>query len=305
MSGSVPRAHALDARAAQVVGKPAMREVVPHLPVSSVRWSSHGYPDPMARWNFHPEYEIHLIRRSTGRYIIGNEVGDFAPGQLVIVGPYVPHDWISDLSPGEVIEARDVVLHFHEDWVLQCAEVIPELHDLHGLLARAARGIEFSGETAEKGAHELLRIGDTAGTQRVQHLFSLFALLTNAPTEDQRFMDGWAPPDDSPDALEVVNRAIDYIFANVAGTVRLEAAAELAGMSPSAFSRFFKSASGHTFSDMVTRLRLAEARRLLRTTDRPIASVAQDVGYANLSNFNRQFRAHHGMPPREFRRSKR
>src|SRR5690606_26553769 len=103
-------------------------------------------------WNFHPEYEIHLIRRTTGRYIIGNEVGSFGPGQLMIVGPNVPHDWISDLRPGEMVAERDVVLHFHEDWVLQCAAAIPELHDLGGLLTRATRGIEFLGRTAEDAA---------------------------------------------------------------------------------------------------------------------------------------------------------
>lgn len=306
MSPSAPRVHALDALAARVIGNPPVREVVPRLPISSVNWSTHGYPDPLARWNFHPEYEIHLIRRTTGRYIIGSEVGSFGPGHLAIVGPYVPHDWISDLPLGETVEDRDVVLHFHEDWVFQCAQVLPELHDLESFLARAARGIEFSGESAAKAADELLLIGETSGVQRLRHVFSLFALLSSAPTEDRRFlMGGWVPKVHSPDALEVVNRAIDYIFANIAGAVRLDTAAELAGMSPSAFSRFFKSASGHTFSDMITQLRLAEARRLLRTTCLSIASIAQRVGYTNLSNFNRQFRTHHGMPPREYRKGQR
>jgi AraC-like DNA-binding protein len=72
-------------------------------------------------------------------------------------------------------------------------------------------------------------------------------------------------------------------------------------MSESAFSRYFKTASGQTFSDMVTRLRLAHACRLLEGTSLPIAVIARDAGFANLSNFNRRFRATYGMTPREHR----
>ena len=56
-----------------------------------------------------------------------------------------------------------------------------------------------------------------------------------------------------------------------------------------------------TFADTVRRLRLAQAGKLLRGTTLPVAAIAHRVGYANLSNFNRQFRAHHGHTPREHR----
>lgn len=62
--------------------------------------------------------------------------------------------------------------------------------------------------------------------------------------------------------MEVVSRTISYIFDNLNRDVRLSVAADMIGMSPSAFSRFFKVSSGHTFSDMVRRLRLAHACRL-------------------------------------------
>lgn len=300
---SLSKSQAIDVLAAGYIGRPAVREVVHHLPVSSVRWSTHGYPDPFARWHFHPEYEIHLIQRTTGRYIIGNEIGSFGPGQLVIVGPNVPHDWISEIEPTERVEDRDVVLQFHGDWIARCTDVIPEMSDLDGLLARATRGIEFSGETAERGAQELLLIGQSSGIKRVQHIFTLLALLASAPSKECRYlMSGWVPQADSLGALEVVNKAIDYIFENIGGTVRLSRAAEIAGMSSSAFSRYFKTASGHTFSDMVVRLRLAEACRLLETTDKPIARISEDAGYSNLSNFNRQFRSRYGLTPREYRK---
>lgn len=74
-------------------------------------------------------------------------------------------------------------------------------------------------------------------------------------------------------------------------------------MSESAFSRYFKAASGSTFTDMVRRLRLTRACWLLERTEMPIASIASTVGYRNLSNFNRQFLRSYGTTPREYRRA--
>lgn len=197
------------------------------------------------------------------------------------------------------------MLHFRHEWITSCAAVIPEIGELETFLARCECGLEFLGETAEKGARELLRIGQTEGVNRVQHIFGLFAHLAAAPANETRVLRSRsARQHDSPGALEVVNTTIDYVMANISGTVRLSRAAELAGMSESAFSRYFKSASGHTFSEMVSQLRLAQACRLLRSTDTPIATIAAEVGYTNLSNFNRQFRARRHLTPREYRRAR-
>lgn len=89
---------------------------------------------------------------------------------------------------------------------------------------------------------------------------------------------------------------------NLSERVRLSEAARLASMSDSIFSRYFKAASGQTFTEMVRQLRLTRARRLLERTDDSVAAIAASVGYQNLSNFNRQFLQAHGMTPRQYRR---
>nr|WP_231979844.1 AraC family ligand binding domain-containing protein [Tessaracoccus coleopterorum] len=65
-----------------------------------VRWHEHAYPHPLARWHTHPEVEIHLIRAGTGLAFVGDHVGRFEAGHLALVGSHLPHNWISDLSPG-------------------------------------------------------------------------------------------------------------------------------------------------------------------------------------------------------------
>jgi AraC-like DNA-binding protein len=246
---------------------------------------------------------VHLIRFGTGRYIVGDRIDAFSAGQLVLVGSNLPHHWISDLEPGEIIADRDIVFQFHPDWIRRCQAVLPELSDVNPLLKRSARGIEFTGETALEGARELQSIGETAGAERLRHIFGLLGVLASAPSaENQTLAKAWLPPLDDEYAADIIDRAFAYILDNLVGEVRLSAAAELIGMSESAFSKYFKRMSGQTFSDTVRKLRLAQAGKLLKDTDLPVGSIYHRAGYANLSNFNRQFRAQYGVTPREFRR---
>jgi AraC-like DNA-binding protein len=184
---------------------------------------------------------------SSGRYIIGDAVGPFGPGQLFLVGSNLTHDWISDLQPGERIDDRDVVQQFDPGWFDRLTEVIPELGDITPLLARAGRGIEFRGETAQLATAVLEGIGAESGIAAMTEFLRLLTLLSRAPSSDHRTLSS-RPVDIElgSDPSDVVASALDYIFANLDSDSRLSVAAGIAGMSESAFSRYFKTASGQT-----------------------------------------------------------
>ncbi len=264
----------------------------------------HDVPSPVARWNYHPEFEVHLIRSGHGRYVVGDHIDRFSAGQLVLVGSNLPHHWISDLAAGDVVKDRDVVFQFHPDWLAQCQELLPELSATGGLLHRAARGLEFTGESARRGSAALLSIGETRGAQRVACIFTLLHTLSAAPRDEYAALSsGWRPPADEAYAGDVIDEVFDYLQHNLDGNVTLSAAAHRANMSDSTFSRYFKKMTGSGFADTVRRLRLAKARTLLdNDADLSVNSICYQVGYTNLSNFNRQFRAEHGMTPTDYRR---
>ena len=76
-------------------------ELIVSDPASAFRWHRHDYPSPLARWNYHPEFEIHMIAESSGKMFVGDHIGRFGPGNFLLVGPNLPHHWISDLNPDE------------------------------------------------------------------------------------------------------------------------------------------------------------------------------------------------------------
>ncbi|MEN8584966.1 AraC family transcriptional regulator [Burkholderia sp. RS01] len=288
--------------AERLLGMRANREVIPADPNQSVRWHEHDYPSPLARWNYHPEYEIHLIRKGTGKFIVGDHIGTFEAGHVSIVGSGLPHDWVSDLEPGEVLEGRDAVIQFDGKWVLQAASIVPELAQVNPLLEQSARGIEFLGRSAENAAASIEAMGTSTGLERLHHLFKLFAILTRAPQEERRYLaDEWFRPQLDGQAAAVVDIVLEYVFTNHAGTVKMSEAAALVGMPEPTFSKYFKRATGQNFSDLVRKLRLAHARRLLERTDKAISDICYEVGFSNLSNFNRHFLNDTGETPRHYR----
>ncbi|BCW78436.1 AraC family transcriptional regulator [Arthrobacter sp. NicSoilC5] len=288
--------------AERLLGMRANREVIPPDPNHSVRWHQHSYPSPLARWNYHPEYEIHLIRKGTGKFIVGDHIGTFEAGHVSIVGSGLPHDWVSDLEPGEVLENRDAVIQFDGKWVEQAAGVVPELAEVRPLLEQSARGIEFLGQTAAAAAVAIEAMGQTTGLERLQHLFELFALLAAAPEGDRRYLaEEWFRPQLDGQAAAVVDLVLEYVFSNHSGSVRMSEAAALVGMPEPTFSKYFKRATGQNFSDLVRKLRLAHARRLLERSDKAVSDICYEVGFTNLSNFNRHFLNDTGETPRHYR----
>ncbi|QHK20530.1 helix-turn-helix domain-containing protein [Pseudarthrobacter psychrotolerans] len=288
--------------AERLLGMRANREVIPHDPDHSVRWHQHDYPSAVARWNYHPEYEIHLIRKGTGKFIVGDHIGTFEAGHVSLMGSGLPHDWVSDLEPGELIEGRDALIQFDGKWVEQTAALVPELAEIEPLLEQSARGIEFLGGTALAAAASIEAMGTSTGLGRLQHLLELFTILARSPQEDRRYLaDEWFRPQLDGQAAAVVDIVLEYVFGNHAGSVRMSEAAALVGMSEPTFSKYFKRATGQNFSDLVRKLRLAHARRLLERSDKPISDICYEVGFSNLSNFNRHFLNDVGETPRSYR----
>jgi len=265
-----------------------------------VRCLAHGFPTPLARWHFHDEYELHLITATSGKAFVGDWIGPFYPGHLVLCGPRLPHNWVSlDLPEGGVAE-RDLVIQFRHEPIAHAAEMIPELAEVMPLLERARHGIEFFGLSERAHAH-WLSTKRSRGMQRFAAFCDFLADLARC-TDYRLLSNVQMQGEDDDTELEQINAIVDRVTSDVAQPLSAgDVAAEL-GMSESRFSRFFRRATGNTFTDFVNRVRVNRACQLLMETDRQVTHICYEVGFNNVANFNRRFLEIKGMTPTEFRR---
>jgi AraC-like DNA-binding protein len=275
-------------------------EFVDVPPGESFKVWAHGYPFHTVRWHFHPEYEFHLITHTHGRAFVGDYVGAFAPGNLVMTGPNLPHNWLSDVPPGNTVPERGLIVQFSAEFAERCIVSFPELAFFPQLLESSARGLEFSTETAAE-AEPIMRILMVAkGAARLAAFFSLVELLHRSRGRRMLASVGYRP---SPSTYmtQPLNHVIDHITRNLDSDLRESELAALSGYRASAFSRAFYRHTGMTFVHYVNSLRVNRACEMLIDNDRKIADICYKVGFNNLSNFNRQFMAQKAMAPRAFR----
>ncbi len=262
---------------------------------------AHGYPYETVRWHFHPEYELNLITATSGRYFVGDQTGRFEPGQLCMMGPNLPHNWVSEVPAGQSVAERCIVLQFSGKCVNRGIAAFPELGYLERLLADSQRGILFSPAVAQRGAQMLKDLLGAKGFQRVHQFLSLLDMLSHAQDSTLLATPTFRPdPDDYQSST--INQVLAYLAQHLGDRLRESDVARYAGMEASAFSRFFRRHTGVPFVQYLTRLRVNRACELLITSDEPITDICYGCGFNNVSNFNRQFLAQKAMPPSQFRR---
>lgn len=280
-------------------------EVIVCPPSESFRWNVHDYPHHLARWHFHPEYELHLIQNSAGRMMIGDYIGRFEPECLVLTGPNLPHNWVSDTPRDVPVPDRDMLIQFTPDFATALGEDFAELRDVSMMLGESVFGLEFQGETAEAGRRLLREIGDVSGPRRLILFLELMDRLSANPRE-RRVLSHYAPAlGVHTAASERLQTAIAHIHEHYRSSVRLGVVADLCCMEISTFSRFFKKQTGHTFARFINQLRVHHACTLLARTDRSITEICFEAGFNNTANFNRQFAAVCRETPSEYRSSAR
>ncbi|RUV13460.1 AraC family transcriptional regulator, partial [Mesorhizobium sp. M7A.T.Ca.TU.009.01.3.1] len=141
---------------------------------------SHGYPFHTVRWHFHPEYELHQVIFTNGRYFVGDFIGEFEPGNLVLTGPNLPHNWVSDIPRDSSIPLRGRIIQFSESFIGDAMHVLPELAGLTALLEASRRGVLFSSRTSKALAPLMEEMMQAQGVRRIELFMMIAGLLSRA-----------------------------------------------------------------------------------------------------------------------------
>lgn len=250
------------------------------------------------RWHFHVEMELTLFTSGNGTRFVGDHIGNFVAGDLVLLGEKLPHYWHTQGASRGI----SVQWHFpvtHPFWTF------PENLALVEFFKSAGRGLRFSGETAAEISLLMQQLTKCQGVEQLATLLRLLARLANAPSGERQFLSlrSFALSAES-DYQPAIAKAVRYLVANFREKINLDDLLKITRLSRSTFARQFKIHSGHSFSEFVNRLRAQATCRELRESDRAVMDIALNCGFTQVSFFNRLFRRLHGCSPTEYREQK-
>lgn len=257
------------------------------------------YPNPICIWNYHPEWEIHYIPDAHGFAYVGDYIGSFSPGHLVLTGTNLPHNWVTPGTPS--LPGRDLVLQFDAEALISARSACPEFDVLSRMNEMARRGIEVTGKEARDIGNMVVELQTHSGGSGFGRFIDILNAIERAPHKkllaSEQFIATYNQISDK--RLRRIDRAIQILQSNP--STQMHEVAEAVGLEVSAFSRAFRRLTGLNFSVYSRSLRVWRARTLLSETDMPITDICFEAGFTNLSNFNRYFRLETGLTPRSYR----
>ena len=267
----------------------------------------HDYPFHYTGWHYHPEFEIHLIRRSSGLRYVGTHVGPFDVGDLVMTGANLPHMWVTDGSCQDInmpngrieIPERDLVIQFNSNFAHKCVSEFADCATFSTLLDESRAGVKFSEQTAQAAwplLHELLT---ATGINRLVIFFRIISLLCDDAARQPLSL---VLPKTDGIQMKRLNKILNFIADNYSRSdLSCREIAEREHLQLSAFARFFDRHVRCTCLEYLNRMRIYKSCQMLIETESSVTAIAYDVGYDSLSTFNRNFTRYMGVSPTKFR----
>jgi AraC-like DNA-binding protein len=254
---------------------------------------------PFASWHNHPEYELVLITKGWGKRSIGDHLGRFEPGDVILMGPYLPHEYICDedcFTQPNGLQSECVVVQFDYTFLGQQFFNLPENKLLSKIMADSNFGCRFRGAAATSIGSIMMSMTVINDTDRLYALFSIFSLLTktkeyellSSPQFIQTFMSN---------ENEVMKKVIQHLLQYFQQDIKVKDLLDIAHMSNTAFCSLFKKTYRMTFKEYLVKIRIGYACRLMIENTKSIGEIASLSGFENISNFNRQFRKIKNITP--------
>ena len=280
------------------LNKPTFEKIIPSFG-SSLLVKKHTDDRKMKKafWHFHPEIELVYVNKGQGKRHIGHHLSYFNNSQLILLGSNLPHHGFVDRLTSN---GSETLIQFKPDFLGDTFFEIPEMQNIVQLFERGKKGILFKPEIKKVVGPKMENLINYEGFERIIKLLEILNDL--ALTEDYTLLnaDGYAfetKPQDST-KIDIIYKHINSNFKN---HISLEEIADKVSMTVPAFCRFFKKATGKTFTKMVNEYRVVHATKLLSESTMTITDVCFECGFNNFSHFNKLFNEFTGKSASAYR----
>lgn len=248
----------------------------------------------------HGEFELNFVSNCAGaRRVVGDSMQELGEYDLVLVGSELPHCWEQYHCNSRSI--HEVTIQFSPDLISHELLMKNQLSSIREMFEHAKTGLSFDLPVIMSVYNKIDEL--TKSQPGFMRLLKLLEILYMLSTSDgcrnlstSSFADVKIPTDS-----RRVRKIEEEIAVNYNKQLYLKDLADMVGMTPTAFSRFFKVRTGRTLSDYIIDIRMGHAARMLVDTTMTMSEICYECGFNNISNFNRIFKKRKGCCPKQFR----
>ena len=243
-------------------------------------------------WHYHPEVEILLMKKSTGTWMIGDHVGHFQNGDIVMLGANLPHCFRHEYSftrnrsatPGESICIKFLPEIFGNELFN-----LPESAAIKKLLLKCNNGLQLTGKTKIHVAGLIQKAVSATPGKKLICLLSILEEIAYKSEYTVLSSSGFtkSPADPDKDRIKLI---FEYTFRHFSEKITIDKVAGMLNMTRQSFCRYFKSKTKKTYIEFLMEVRIGHACRLLVEDEKNVAEISYQCGYNNISHFNHQFK---------------
>ncbi|MDT0676849.1 AraC family transcriptional regulator [Autumnicola musiva] len=281
------------------LSKPAFEKVEPAFG-SSITYKTYNQNhqnNSNSFWHYHPEIELVYVNGGSGKRQIGSHLSYYRNGDLILIGPHLPHCGFTD---GLTAYEAETVIQLKQDFLGKGFFETPEMKGIKSLIDRARKGIVFHGATKRTIGKKIEGLKGLNAYYRLLGLLDILKMLEEAENYTVLNAHGFLLEAELQDN-DRINVVFNFVKQEYRRSIGLEEISAKVSMTVPAFCRYFKRITGKTFTQFVNEYRLVHAAKLLHEKQMSITDVCFESGFNNFSHFNKQFKKFTGKSPSSYR----
>jgi AraC-like DNA-binding protein len=251
----------------------------------------------------HAEIQITWIQKGEGTLLAGNSMHPFREEEIYLLGANLPHLFKSDpayFQPDSGKEVRTVTIFFNPSGKLSALFSLPEMKAVLAFVAQSQNGFKIPDSSYADVARRIEAIQNASGAEQLAFFIEMLHVISTDRNPEPLSSGNYTYSMTDPEGMRIAS-VYNYIMHNYSSALTLEDAAMQAHLTPTAFCRYFKKHTRHTFVNFVNKVRVNEAcKMLVNGSAKSIAAVAYSCGFNSITNFNYVFKSVTGVSPREY-----
>lgn len=261
-------------------------------------------PDINNKWHYHQEVELVYFKSGAGTQFVGDRIKQFRSGDLVLIGSNLPHHFRFDDSyfdPVKEIPAEIYVIHFSSDFWGESFLNLPENRPIRELINLSGPGLHISGTQNNPAIPIIEDIVRAEGPTKIIQLMQILLHLANTSLMEPLASIGFKHSI-SQTGRDRIQEIYNYSIANFRHKIQLNTVAEIAGINPTSFCKYFKSRTRKTYSGFINEMRIGYACKLLLENKLSVKEICYESGFSNFTSFHSHFKKITGKSPLSYRK---